>query len=195
MEVLRCRGYCKKAAGESTQGAAATAATHPTETAQATTDTASTKAAGATGLGACVARTEEMTEMGEAMSVVRINFVKCHQDSQEFGSDDEFMVSRLYFTVAVDGGEAHEAHCDIKQVVGSNYETGSLEVGRIVGVKEPVNYEGFRVAAEQYYRKLVGADAMGIRIEGGSANIRMQNNVFVVSMMVEIDGGSDKGGW
>lgn len=129
------------------------------------------------------------------MSVIRINFVKCHQDSQEFGSDDEFMVSRLFFTVAVDGDEAKEAHCDIKQAVGSNYETGSLEVGRIVGVREPVNYEGFRAAAEQYYRKLVGENAMGIRIEGGAANIRMRNNEFAVSMSVEIDGGSEKGGW
>jgi hypothetical protein len=128
------------------------------------------------------------------MPNIRIDFTHCIQDAHEFGSDDEFMVSRVFFSATPSAGAPQEAHCDIKQAVGSSYETGKIEVGQIDGLKISINYEDFRAAAESYYRKLVGSSGMAIRIEG-AANVRMYNNHFGMPWAVEIRSGDEKGGW
>lgn len=113
-------------------------------------------------------------------------FYKCVQDSQEYGSNDEHMVSRVFFSLEIDGKKYEGLYSDIKQTVGSSFETGVIEVGPPVGYDGPLNYMAFRDAAEKYYRQLVGSKASGIHIEGGS-NIRMTNNTFVISMPFEFD--------
>lgn len=127
------------------------------------------------------------------MGTAKITFYKCIQDSQDYGSDDEHMVSRVFFIFGF-ADKKFDLHADIKQAVGSNYETGPIEVGRPEGYESPFNYEAFRDAAEKYYRQLVGSTATGIRIQGG-ANIRMRNNTFIQEMtiMCEIDEGT--AGW
>ena len=70
-------------------------------------------------------------------------FTKCVQDSQDYGSDDEHMVSRVFFDIQIDGEVHRDLHCDIKQVVGSSYETGDIEVGRPAGYRAPFNYTAF----------------------------------------------------
>src|SRR5882672_7037844 len=106
-----------------------------------------------------------------------VTFTKCIQDSQDYGSDDEHMASRIFFDLEVDGQPRLGLHVDVKQVVGSSYETGDIEVGRPVGYRGPFNYIAFRDAVERYFRSLVGSAGSGIRITGGS-NIRMRNNTF-----------------
>jgi hypothetical protein len=119
------------------------------------------------------------------MGIAKIRFYKCIQDSQDYGSNDEHMVSRLFFTFEF-SAKTFELHADIKQTVGSNYETSPIEVGTPEGYRGPFNYEAFRNGAEKYYRSLVGSTATGIRIQGGS-NIRMRNNTFMKEMTVECE--------
>jgi hypothetical protein len=124
-----------------------------------------------------------------------VTFTRCVQDSQDYGSDDEHMVSRVFFDLDV-GGKSHLGLCaDLKQVVGSNYETGAIEVGRPEGYRGPFNYLAFRDAAERYFRSLVGSGGSGIRMQGAS-NIRMRNNTFVMHRVevFEIDS-SSPGAW
>ncbi len=117
---------------------------------------------------------------------------KCIQDSQEYGSDDEHMVSRVFCTLEADG-HRHKSHVDIKQTVGGDYETAPLEVGRPHGYRGPLDYERLRSEVERYYRSLVGSVGSGIRIQGAS-NIRMRNNTFVkeytFTMQAEPTGGA-----
>ena len=113
-------------------------------------------------------------------------FYKCIQDSQEYGSNDEHMVSRVFFSLEIDGKKYDGLYSNIKQTVGSNFETGVIEVGSPVGYDGPLNYMAFRDAAEKYFRQLVGSSASGIHIVGGS-NIRMTNNTFMVNMPFEFD--------
>jgi hypothetical protein len=127
------------------------------------------------------------------MGKARVDFHKCVQDSQEYGSDDAHMASRVFFTLTVDGKEHSDLYVDIKQTVGSEFETGSIEVSRPQGYEGPINYQAFRNAVENYYRRLVGSQGTGIRIAGGS-NIRMQNNTFVRPMSVEFELESKKAG-
>ena len=140
-----------------------------------------------------------------------ITFTRCVQDSQFYGSDDEHMVSRVFFDLEVDSqavprglGQHHrqaypgrvarthrDLHVDIKQVVGSDFETSDIEAGPPQGYSGPFNYIAFRDAVERYYRNLVGSADSGIR-----ANIRMRNNPFDFKRVevFEIDA-SSAGGW
>lgn len=70
-----------------------------------------------------------------------LTFTGCIQDSQEYGSNDEYMVSRVLFDLTVETNAHPRLYVDIKQVVGSNYESGAIEVGRPVGYSGPFNYQ------------------------------------------------------
>lgn len=128
------------------------------------------------------------------MARIRVTFHKCIQDSQDFGSDDEHMVSRLFFTVEAEGRAHQGLHADLKQTVGADYATGPIEVGPPVGYRGPFNQAAFARAAEAYYRGLVGAGGSGIRIEGAS-NVRMRNNTFLRQQTVEFEASGREGGW
>ncbi|MDO9532966.1 MAG: hypothetical protein Q7O12_12665 [Deltaproteobacteria bacterium] len=127
------------------------------------------------------------------MATAKITFYKCIQDSQDYGSDDEHMVSRVFFTFEV-GDKKYDLYADIKQTVGANYEEGAIEVMRPAGYEGPFNYQVFRDAAEKYYRGLVGSSGTGINIQGGS-NIRMRNNTFYRNMAVECEVGGSTTAW
>jgi len=131
------------------------------------------------------------------MTKVKITFHKCIQDSQEYGSNDEHMVSRIFFSIEVTKVENNEAkvekyddlYADLKQVIGGKFEKNPIEVNPpYLSSGEPysgaMNYQAFRNAAEDYFRGLVGTKASGIHIEGGS-NIRMYNNLFMKEYSVD----------
>lgn len=128
------------------------------------------------------------------MAKAKIIFLKLIQDSQDYGSDDQYMVSRAFFTVESEGNVSEEAYVDIKQTIDSDFETTSLEVSKPVGYSGPYNYEAFREAAEGYYRSLVGSQGSGIHIAGGS-NIRMQNNTFIQQAVAVIEVNKESPAW
>ena len=113
-----------------------------------------------------------------------VTFQKLIQDSQTFGSDDAHMVSRIFFTLEIDGNTFPDLYADIKQTVGTDYETASLEVGAPHGYTGAFNHEVFSPAAERYYRDSIGSHGRMIRISEGS-NVRMMNNTFVMPRRVE----------
>ncbi|MGB9846525.1 MAG: hypothetical protein ACPLRH_03355, partial [Desulfotomaculales bacterium] len=100
------------------------------------------------------------------------------------GSNDEHMVSRVFFSLEIDGRKYENLHVDIKQPAGSNYESSPIEVYPPQGYEGPLDYEAFRKAVEEYYRSLVGSTGLGIHIAGGT-NLRMWNNVFIKEVTVE----------
>ena len=123
------------------------------------------------------------------MAKARIIFEKCIQDSQDYGSDDEHMVSRIFLALEVEGKRYDGLHADVKQTVGSSYEDGPIEVSfpRGGSYKGPFNYDAFRAAIEKYYRGLVGSSATGIRVGSAARNIRMRNNVFQRQELAEFE--------
>ena len=135
------------------------------------------------------------------MAKVKVNFHECIQDSQEYGSDDEHMVSRVFFSIEVDGKQWSDKlyHADLKQVVGGKFEKNPVEVGLPYDssgqpYSGPMNYEAFRDGAESYFRNLVGSKGLGIHIEGGS-HIRMQNNRFVHEDSIEFEAADTRPQW
>ena len=128
------------------------------------------------------------------MTKAKVIFQKLIQDSQDYGSDDQHMVSRAFFTVEVEGNVSKEAYVDIKQPVGSDFETSPLEVSKPAGYSGPFNYEAFREAAEGYYRSLVGAKGSGIHIAGGG-NFRMQHNTIIQQEVAEFEVSKESPAW
>jgi len=141
------------------------------------------------------------------MAKVKVIFHECIQDSQEYGSNDEHMVSRVFFSIEVSKVENNETkverydnlYADLKQVVGGEFEKSPIEVSlpyyssgeRYSG---PMNYEEFRKGAENYFRKLVGSTGYGIHI-GGGRNIRMYNNRFIQEYSVEFEAADTRSAW
>lgn len=120
------------------------------------------------------------------MPTACVTFRRIRQDSQDLGSDDEHMVSRLFFDLEV-GGERHEGlYADVKQPVGSDFESASLEVSRPAGYDGPFNYSSFRAAAEEYYRQAIGSRGSAIRIEGAS-DVRMRDNLIEQKAVAEFE--------
>ena len=126
----------------------------------------------------------------------QITFYKCVQDSQEFGSDNEHAVSRVFFTVTVNG-KTLEYFCNIIQDYGSSfsYETDPLQVSNPFSNLEHINYEQFRSNVESYYRSCVGSNASGISIGEGCSNIRMQGNKFGFLHTVSIETSENNPAW
>jgi hypothetical protein len=127
------------------------------------------------------------------MNTLRITFWRLIQDSQDFGSDDDHMVSRAFFDLEYAGVIRRDLHVDIKLPVGGDVDKDPLEVGTVQGYSGPVNYGALREAIEEYFRSLVGSRGRGIRITGGS-NIRMRNNTFDQKAVVELPV-TTQGGW
>lgn len=126
------------------------------------------------------------------MSKLELIFTKCIQDSQEYGSNNEHMVSRVFFLV-----DGKEYQCNLRQPYGESfsYEKDPIEVDPPEGLEDVVNYGQFRDEVEKYYRSLVGNNGGMIHIEGSVNNIRMMNNTFVQTYNTEIDKAGLPGAW
>ena len=128
------------------------------------------------------------------MALVRVTLNRMVQDSQDYGSDDEHMVSRIFFDINVDGTAYKDLYVNVKQTVGTSFETGSIEVSKPIGYKGYWNHSAFSEFAEKYYRSLVGAGGSGIKISGGS-NIRMRSNTFVQGAVFDFQANAVGGPW
>ncbi len=113
------------------------------------------------------------------MSQAKIILHKCIHDSQEYGSDDEHMVSRVFFTIDTQSKVYSKLYVDIKQAVKGKLEIESLEVGSPVGYEGPFDHKLFQNAVKQYYRNLVASK---------SSNTRMCNDTLVkeISFSMEL---------
>ena len=110
--------------------------------------------------------------------IAQIDFYKCIQDSQDFGSNNEHCISRIFFKITI-GEKVEEFFANVNQPYGSNfsYEYDPVEISNPFNQEIPFNYHEFRDEAEKYYRMCVCANANGIQIVA-SSNIRMRNNTF-----------------
>lgn len=120
------------------------------------------------------------------MSKATVAFQKCHLSSQDYGSDDEHMVSRVFFTLQLNGGDPIPLYADLRQTIGSDYETAPLEVSWPKDYEGPLSYHKFRDEVEAYYRSLVGSQGSAIRLEGAH-DVMLIGNVFEKEKIVQFE--------
>ena len=127
----------------------------------------------------------------------KLVFTKIIQDSQDYGSDDDHMISRVFFDLEARGLVYRDLYADVKQTVGTDYETAPLEVSFPRGYKGPLDYAAFREHVETYYRGAFGSTGGGIRFGPGVANIRMRDNTYISTKVVyfEVDPNREPSGW
>ncbi|PKD15768.1 hypothetical protein APR41_10745 [Salegentibacter salinarum] len=125
------------------------------------------------------------------MKKIQLLFKKCIQDSQDYGSDNEHMISRIFYEV-----DGVDYECNVRQPYGESFsfDEDPIEVEAPKELGKKINYGQFRDEVENYYKQIVGSSGRGINIQGGT-NIRMQNNTFEMEYRTEIDEAGYSGGW
>jgi len=114
-----------------------------------------------------------------------VHFDRCIQDSQDYGSDDQHMVSRVFLSIEYEGQLYTGLHADVKQVVGGDFETDPLEISGPHDYDGPLNYGAFRDAAEQYYRTLIGPEGRVLHFTG-AGKIRCRDNIIIKPHICEL---------
>lgn len=122
-----------------------------------------------------------------------VTMTELAQISQDFGSD-EHMVSRVYFDIAIEGHGYPGLHVDVKQTVGSSFETAPLEVSSPVGYRGPMNHDALRAAVESYYRSHFGLLGRSIRV-GADSEARIRNNRVRDRVQVQFEVPKGDAGW
>ena len=125
---------------------------------------------------------------------VKVNVSHCVQDSQEYGSTDEHMVSRVFYEISVGDEKKGEFCSDIKQIVGSAYSSENLEVTRPSDYSGPFDHQTFSRQIKDYYLGLVHSSGAMISL-GGATNVRMRNNRFQIPSQFEFDAEGPSAGW
>jgi hypothetical protein len=128
------------------------------------------------------------------MPLVRINISHCIQDSQEYGSTDEHMVSRVFHRITVDGVPKGDSHCDIKQIVGATYSSEDMEVGLPYNHQGPFNHQVYTDEIKGYFSRLVNSSGATISL-GKAQKVRMRNNRFDIPYQFEFQAGRPTASW
>ena len=118
------------------------------------------------------------------MPLVRVNISHCIQDSQEYGSTEEHMVSRVFHQITVDGVPKGNFYCGIKQVVGATYSSENMEVGLPHDYRGPFNHQAYTDEIKGYFLRLVNSSGSMISL-GNAQKVRMMNNRFDIPHQFE----------
>jgi hypothetical protein len=117
------------------------------------------------------------------------------QDSQEFGSSNQHMVSRVFFDLRI-GADLHTGlAADVKQRVGDDHEHAPLDVSMPQSLAGSISYEDFRDFVERYYRDSFTPPTSSYGF-GPGTRIRIMHNVVNRRSVEEIEffGGQKKNG-
>ena len=115
---------------------------------------------------------------------MKVRMIRLIQNSQEYGTGDDHMVSVVTFSVKDERGKEYIGTCLLKQTVGAPLEH-PLEVQAPIGYAGPELGPNLRKAVDHYYRSLVGPGASGISFSG-PGSITMINNTFEMPREYEI---------
>lgn len=108
------------------------------------------------------------------MPKARVQFTHAILDSQEYGSDNEHVVSRVFFSLEIDGTAFNDLYVEVRQTPGSDFEKYPLAISAPNGYNGIFNSNNFRPLVENYYRQLIGQQGRMINIQGAK-DIRMFN--------------------
>lgn len=114
---------------------------------------------------------------------LKVNFASCVYDSEEYGSNDQQIVSRVFFNFWCEGLRYTGLHADIKHSVDGDLETDPLEITRPRDYDGPISLEAFQRAVGQYYRSLVGGGEPGNDL--ANSKTRMRDHTFLVPRSFE----------
>ena len=107
---------------------------------------------------------------------VRVKLKRFIQNSQEAGSNDSHMISRVFYEMVVNGNKQGSFYSDITQPVGSEYVAEDLEVTAPNGYKGAFDQARFAKGIRNYYQRIAG-----------SKSTTMKNNTIVLDAKFAFD--------
>lgn len=108
------------------------------------------------------------------MPTATIHFKELIQDSQNYGSDDGHMVSRVFFDLQVDDKRYPGAYANIKQKVGA-VASDSIEVSPPAGYAGPFDHQKFQAEVERYFRSVIGNSRSSNRPGQSAKSLRIRD--------------------
>ena len=111
---------------------------------------------------------------------------------QEHATDDEMFVCQVHFSI--DGTDGL-FHCDMKQTIGSRFDSDPVEVGPPqVGYTGPWRHAVFSSLAERYYRDAFGPTGWAMKVQDCS-NIRLVAGHFFRDEHFEFEASEHEVSW
>jgi len=111
------------------------------------------------------------------MPSYKVTFRGCLQDLDESDRNDDYVLSRVFFTLEVDGDVVGDFSAEVKQVVGGEAERGDIEVSLPSGYGGQLDTQKFSDAVRDYFHGLIEHHARAVRI-AGVGYLRTRNKRF-----------------
>ena len=108
------------------------------------------------------------------MPTAIVRFKELIQDSQDYGSDDEHMVSRVFFDLQVGDKKYPGAYANLRQAVGAT-ASDAIDVSAPAGYSGPFDHHKFRAEVEKYFRSLIGNSGTSFTLRPGAKGVRIRN--------------------
>ena len=116
----------------------------------------------------------------------RLEFTNLNYDSQELGSTEEQIVSRIFFDLYVRGDIHMGLFSDVRQVAGTNIDHASLEISLPPLLKDVINRQEFQDRVQENYREAVRSNGLGSQVSLDPP-IRMHHKVVNYHKQVDIE--------
>jgi hypothetical protein len=128
-------------------------------------------------------------------ATIELTFEGCVQDSEEYGSGPDQMVSRVFFWIKQEGAAPGDfrgdldrvsrmrfmrlrieppvgytgpiLYADLRQPVGDDFQTGRIDVDPPIGYRGPFNQAEFARKAAAYFRGVMSDSGAMLRAEEG----------------------------
>jgi hypothetical protein len=98
---------------------------------------------------------------------IRINLRK----TSTFGPDENQIDSLIEFDLRIGDECLRDLSTEVRQPIGTDFQSQPLEVGNVIGYDGPWNSEEFREICERYYRAVIGSCGVGPTINRGNRNL------------------------
>lgn len=123
-------------------------------------------------------------------------FHECFIDEQQNRTEIEVLKATILVSIKLDENVSYGPFkVGMKQVIGGKFDADPIEVDPVMGYRGPMNYEGFRNAAEAYYRSLFGSTGTAIKISESAQATRMVGSHFTKEMRVDFEAKDPGHGW
>lgn len=124
------------------------------------------------------------------MPVAKIEFEKIVLDNQDYSSftyDEDQMVSRIFFSIEIDGEIYSGLSVEICQPFCTDFQCDPLEIAIPKGkYSAGWDHSAFSVFCEAYYRYVTDKMVLN-KMDSASTNIRKRNNMFAMPASCEIE--------
>jgi len=98
---------------------------------------------------------------------IRINLKRI----STFEPDENQIDSLIEFDLKIGDECLRDLSAEVRQLIGTDFQSQPLEVGKVIGYDGPWNYEEFREFCGRYYRDVIGSSGVGRTINRGDRNL------------------------